>query len=147
MKILAVLGLAVLAISCEKIDMVDDANNNQPASFAMMTSDPVLELFSKYGSVERASEEYVGTSEYCSAPLGLYLFTPDNGPFAGKVCEIYRYKNPIDIEGPCGDEYNKKWEEYEFGGGISAIACPESGSDCEEVDGVNGCRLIHCDEA
>lgn len=146
MRLLVVLGLALLAMSCERIDVLNDVNNTQSNKFVMMSSDPVLELFSQYGSVERAPEEYTGTSEYCSAPLGLYLFTPNNGPFAGKVCEIYRYKNPIDIEGPCGEEYNKKWEEYDFGSGVSAIACPESGSDCEEVDGVNGCRLIHCDE-
>lgn len=107
--------------------------------------DPVIQKFSKYGFTEKAPPSYSAALGSCTPPLGIYLLTPESGPFAGIICEIYRYEKQSDVSGPCGEEFVFKYEENTLQG-QKFIDCPNDGSNCYTFQGPTSCVIVYCDE-
>lgn len=130
--------------SCEK-EITNGMQSTNLYTNSNKTDDPVIDYYSPYGSISIAPENYIQKHSECSAPLGVYLFTPEYGPYAGTTTEIYRYSSPTMIEGPCGDNFNLEWSPSTNGNGETYIGCPRKGSDCEKTSGPTGCIFIKCD--
>lgn len=133
----SIIGCALL-MSCSK----DEVYNEK---IVKKSSDPVIDLYSNYGTVELADSSYEPMLDNCSNPYGIYLFVPDDGPFAGKITEIYRYLYEDDIDVACDDEFDKKQDVVEING-KTYMACPNNGSNCSVVQDEFGCLFIFCDE-
>ena len=143
-NVFSIASVLLFLISCSKDgDMV---NNKlvQVVSPTLKSDDPVIQKYTPFGTIELAPSSYSARLSSCTEPIGIYLFTPSEGPYEGLICEIYRYTDYSDISGPCGDEFNKKWSQVSFDSKTYYV-CYDPGSDCEEFDGPNGCVLVHCD--
>ncbi|GAB5557751.1 MAG: hypothetical protein SchgKO_19640 [Schleiferiaceae bacterium] len=137
--------------SCKKEVSISEQPNQsefiQSFNKSSEVVDPVIERFSSYGLVYLADDGYSKQVDKCSPPLGVYIFTPSFGPYSGKQCEIYRYAKYADVQGPCGDEFDRLWQPGESFGNVT-IGCPKKGTNCQEIDaGELGCVFIHCDES
>lgn len=134
------LGISLIAMACSK--------NDEASSLEMRlkkSTDPVLLKYAELGHIEKIEEPYNQKFLQCKPSLGVYLFIPDHGPFAGEPCEIYRYAKESDISSPCGSEFIYKYEENTLQG-QKFVDCPNDGNDCYTFQGPNSCVIVHCDE-
>jgi hypothetical protein len=134
--------LSIIFVSCSKDD--ERLNDSQ---YIKKSEDPVIAYYSPFGEVEIAPNEYIESlASTCTSPYAIYLYTPNEGPFQGKVCEIYRYLEYDDIESACGDEFDRQ-KKTSTSNGKTYHHCPFEGSNCQEIDGGDlGCLLVFCDE-
>jgi hypothetical protein len=127
---------------------IEDSNTfTNESQLNLLSTDPVISEFQKYGTVVKAPASYTGNiSNECTSYDAIYFFTADNGPYAGKQSEIYRFLHEEDITEGCDDSFNLS-KVIISEGGWSWYACPEKGNSCKngtDIDG--GCLLIFCDE-
>jgi len=132
-------GIIFAAFACSK----DEANFSE--ELVRKTTDPVIEKYSDMRRIVKASDTHVAALPNCSPSLGIYLFTPDYGPFSGQTCEVYRYELTEDISGPCGDDFNLDYQENVLQG-HKYIDCPTTGENCYTFQGPSTCVIVHCDE-
>ena len=134
------MGIIFAAFACSK----DEANFSE--ELVRKTTDPVIEKYSDMGTVNKMDDTYVGQSDgLCSNHIAIYQYTPDSGPYAGQICEVYRFAKLSDISGPCDATFDKKEVKIESGA-ISYTSCPQPGKNCKELDSDWGCTLVFCDE-
>jgi len=142
MRNIIIVVLAIIVASCSKTESLERDAAVQPE---LLTVDPFIEKYSEMGSIEKAPTTYMGSFDQCSPSLGIYLFIPDYGPFAGEVCEILRFAELSDISGPCGDEFHLDYQETTLQG-FKYVDGPVDGYNCYTFQGPNSCVLVHCDE-
>jgi hypothetical protein len=140
MKKLFCLGIALIAISCNKNEPSESLEDQNKKS-----TDPVIEKYSEMGFIVKASDTYGAALQNCDPSLGIYLFTPDNGPFAGQACEVYRYQFEADISGPCDGDFNLEYQEN-YLQGYKFVDCPSQGDNCYTFQGPTSCVIVYCDE-
>lgn len=132
--------LALFLISCSKSSIV-----HAPQQVKLEKTDPVIQKFSDLGSIEKAPNNYNASIGSCSPTLGIYLFIPTYGPFAGQQCEIYRYETETEVLGPCSEEFVFKYEENTLQG-QKYIDCPNDGTNCYTFQGPASCVIVFCDD-
>lgn len=138
--VLTMVSFMIIATSCSKTE-----SDRSLANPIRKTTDPVIEKYAEMGTIVKAEESFQASLPYCNPPLGIYLFTPKSGPFAGEICEIYRYTTEKEINGPCGDEFIFKYEENTLNG-EKFIDCPNDGTNCYTFQGPASCVIVYCDE-
>ncbi len=136
-----IFGIALTIFSCSKENEIDAEQ-----SLIKKSTDPVIEHYSQFGTVQKETSGYVGQiNAVCTNYSAIYTVVPDSGPYQGKVCEIYRFTLESDISGPCDDSFNFEKIEKQSGN-WTYFSCPKEGNTCKAIDDEYGCILVFCDE-
>ncbi|GEM_PF-2785646 len=131
---------AMIAMSCSKDKVLENYSSS-----AKKSTDWIISEYSALGTIVKASEAHSPKISTCEPPLGIYLFTPDYGPYAGRVCEIYRYATFSDVSAPCGEEFHWLFSKVTLQGD-TYVDCPNDGANCASFQGPNACVFIRCDD-
>ncbi|GAB5557750.1 MAG: hypothetical protein SchgKO_19630 [Schleiferiaceae bacterium] len=146
-KLLFAVSLSCLVFACKKeISTPKEDLSSSQVLKSMDPSDPVIAHFSPLGAIELAPQDFSDQVLLeCSNHTGLYLFTPNSGPYSGKVSQIYRYPTWSDVPSKCDESFNLG-KKTVSNGNWTWYACPSEGGNCKRVSDEYGCFLIFCDE-
>lgn len=138
-------GILFLAISCSK----DEGDLGSVEDLSLKSTppvDPVIERYSGNGTIELADNTYQPNESGFDGYNSVYLYYPEEGQFAGKLVEIYRYTDEEDIGSEEVAKCDLKKKEVEQNG-KTIVYCPNTGTNCQEATSSSGhCVLIFCDE-
>jgi hypothetical protein len=124
-------SLAIMP-ACSKVQSPEVHNVPAPV---FQTSDPVIDYFSRFGTVIKPDQEWIDQHatfpEYLDATDLYFLQQPNGDHF-----QIYAYEDDTFLGRISGD-FNKKWVEGSFKNGGEYVYCIDPGDDCT-VGTING---------